>query len=163
MRKIPFALKYIIACIVGFFLQFILHEMGHAIFALITGNKVVEIHLGIISYAEIMVVNKWSIWLISIGSFVFPLVICSILDALPFEFTKALNIVVLVITTIQLIINATAIICVRDWNVLKTYDLGICVTTANMNSVVVSIVSFVVVAYLVFWIVRNFKKIIPLI
>ena len=92
-----------------------------------------NIHIGIVSYAEIMVVNEWSVWIISIGAFVLPLIVCGVLSIWDCEFTGILSLVMLVITTIQLAINTVAIICVKDVATLQTYDLGVCITSGGLN------------------------------
>lgn len=159
MRKAPFVLKFIVACVVGFLLQLTLHEFGHATFAAITGNKLANIHIGIVSYAEIMVVNEWSIWVISIGAFILPIIVCGILSIWDCEFTGILSLVMLVITTIQLAINTVAIICVKDVFALQTYDLGVCITSGGLNKLIVFSLSLIAVICLVLWIINSFKKI----
>jgi len=159
MRKIPFVLKFIIACVLGFLLQLTLHELGHATFAVIAGNKLADIHIGVISYAEIMVVNEWSVWIISIGAFVLPLIVCAVLAVWNCEFTGILSLVMLVATTIQLAINTVAIICVKDVATLQTYDLGICITSGGINYLIVFVLSLIVVVCLLGWAVNSFKKI----
>ena len=99
MRNVWFVLKFILACILGFVLQLTLHEMGHAVFALITGNEVVNVSLGIVSYAVVNVLNEWSIPVISVGSFVFPIVVCAFLALFRSEFVRCLSAVILTITT----------------------------------------------------------------
>lgn len=159
MRKIPFVLKFIIACVIGFFIQLTLHELGHATFAVVTGNKLADIHIGVVSYAEIRVVNEWSVWIISIGAFVLPLIVCGILAVINCEFTRILSLLMLVITTIQLAINTVAIICVKDVTTLQTYDLGVCITSGGLNNLIVFVLSLIVVVCLVVWIANSFKKI----
>ena len=163
MRKIPFVLKFVIACVLGFLLQLTLHEFGHATFAVITGNKLADIHIGVVSYAEIRVVNQWSVWIISIGAFVLPLIVCGTLVVCNSEFTRILSLVMLVMTTIQLAINTVAIICIKDVATLQTYDLGICITSGGMNNIDIFIFSSIVVVCLSAWIVNCFKKIVQMI
>ena len=88
MRNLKFILKFVLACVLGFVLQFTLHEMGHALFAFLTGNEVVDITFGVVSYATINVTNVDSIPFISIGAFVFPVMICMILEFIPYVFVK---------------------------------------------------------------------------
>lgn len=159
MRKTPFVLKFIVECVVGFFLQLTLHELGHAIFALITGNKLANIHIGIVSYAEIMLVNQWGVWVISIGAFVLPLIVCGVLAVINCKFTRILSLLMLVITTIQLAINTVAVICIKDVSALQTYDLGVCITSGGLNNLIVFSLSLIVVVCLVVWIANSLKKI----
>lgn len=159
MRKTPFILKFIVVCVLGVLLQLTLHELGHATFAVITGNKLADIHIGVISYAEIMVVNEWSVWIISIGAFVLPIIVCGVLAVWDCEFTGILSLVMLVITTIQLAINSVAIICVKDVATLQTYDLGICITSGGINNLIVFCLSLIAVICLTLWIVNSFKKV----
>ena len=160
MRNVWFVLKFILACILGFVLQLTLHEMGHAVFALITGNEVVNVSLGIVSYAVVNVLNEWSIPVISVGSFVFPIVVCAFLALFRSEFVRCLSAVILTITTIQLAINAVAILSVKDVSRLQTYDLGVCVASANWNNVILSVVSIITVITLIVWVISNLKKIV---
>ncbi|MBQ8042956.1 MAG: hypothetical protein IJ272_02250 [Clostridia bacterium] len=159
MRKVLFILNFILACILGFFLQLLFHEMGHAIFALITGNEIMSINFGVVSYAEIQVLNHWSVWIISIGSFVFPIIVCLFFELFHNEFLRLLSTVVLTITTIQLGINAVAVLCVKDLSELQTYDLGICITSAGMNNIFVSIIALICVTLLSIWVIYKLKRI----
>lgn len=159
MRNIKFILKFVLACVLGLVLQLTLHEMGHALFAVITGNEVVDITIGIISYAEISVTNAWSVPLISIGSFILPIIVCVVIEFIPSIFTKMLNTVILVITTIQLGINSVAICFEQNYDVLQTYDLGILVTACNVNAIVVSAVTSLITIALTIWSVSKLIKI----
>ena len=160
MQKMSYILKFIVACALGFFLQMFFHEMGHTVFALITGNKIMDINFGIVSYADIQVLNGWSLWIISIGSFVLPIIICLLLEIFHGEFIRFLSTVILTITTIQLGINAVAVLCVQDFKELQTYDLGICITNAGMNNIFVSVIALICVATLSIWIIHKIKRIV---
>lgn len=122
MRKAVVILKLIFAGILGFVLQLFFHEAGHAIFALITGNRVIGLNFGVVPYAEIQILERWSIWIISIASFVFPIIMCLVFELFRGEFMRILTAMILTITTIQLGINSVAVILLEDFYELKTYD-----------------------------------------
>ena len=160
MRNVKFMLKFIFACVLAFLLQLTLHEMGHALFALITGNEVVDVIVSVVSYAEINVINAWSIPIISIGSFVLPIVVCVLMDFIPSEFVRMLTTVILTITMIQLGINAVAILCEKNIHNLQTFDLGLVVMNSSINNILLGVLSIIIVLMLIVWLGFKLKRIV---
>jgi len=159
MRNVKFILKFVLACVIGIVLQLTLHEMGHALFAAITGNEIVDINIGVVSFATINVKNAWSIPVISIGSFVLPIIICAILEFIPCVFVKMLNTIILTITTIQLGINSVAVYFVKNHDTLQTYDLGVLITSGNANNILVGSIALIVTIALLVWCVCKLIKV----
>ena len=159
MRNLKFILKFVLACVLGFILQFTLHEMGHALFAFLTGNEVVDITFGVVSYATINVTNVGSIPFISIGAFVFPVMICMILEFIPCVFVKMLNTIILAITTIQLGINTVAISFIDNYELLQTYDLGIFITSCDANVILLAVTGAIATIGLLIWCVFKLIKV----
>ena len=144
MKKRTILINLILPGIFALILHTIIHEMGHIITAIITGNKIQSFSFGSESFAGINVVNFWSIPLISIGSFFLPVIVFIILSLFKKHFIKMLGIYIGFIAVIQAIINSVAILLLDKVSAeYNTYDLGILVNYTNCNPVIVSIISIV--------------------
>lgn len=159
MRKIVFWLKFLVATLVGLVGQFALHEFGHALAALITGNEVVSIRFGIMSYAEINVINSWSIPIISVASFVLPILVCMLLEVIPLLFVKMTSSIILCITVVQLALNSFTVLFEKNVSVLNTYDLGLVVTNASVNNILLGIIALASTVILLTWLIFKMLRV----
>ena len=156
-RKLLFYL--FITGVIAFVLQLFLHELGHVVFAIITGNKVEEFSIASSSYTGVNVSNLNSIPLISIGSFILPIAFCIAICFLKSNFLIFLNIYVGVITSIQLGINGISLLTVDNTSpYYNTYDLQMFVNSTNFNPIVVCVISLVIAMVLAFLVISKGLK-----
>ena len=157
-RKTFEVIVLMVITFLSIFIFLFLHELGHSLFALITGNEVKGIMVGEISYAYINMKNMWSVPLISIGSFILPLIICGVLSLFKNKYIRVLNISFLVSTISQLILNAVVIMFGKSDQTLNEYDLGIFIKATGFNEFVVGIIALCIVCIIAFWCLQIVKR-----
>lgn len=157
-RKI--ILKTFFAGILGLWLQLLLHELGHAIFAYLTGNKVSAIKIGLISYAEIAVANNLGIPIISLGAFILPIIITLLLlnCSNRYYVLNMTTISIGIITVIQIIINVFAIWS-KNTNNIDTYDLYIFIKNSGYNKYTVGIIAVIIACIILGKCFNKIKKV----
>lgn len=160
MSKIKFWIEFAISAVIGIWLQLFLHELGHALFAIITGNKVIGMSIGVTSFANIQIVNRWSIPIISIGAFILPVIFCGFIEVFKNLFTRMLSATILTMTIIQLGTNAIVVSSVRNSSTLSYYDLGIVVNNTDISILLVTFISICVVIALIVWLAFKTTKIV---
>ena len=160
MRNVLLLLKILAISLIGLIMQLVLHEYGHVVLALLTGNVISNVKFGIASYATINIVNGWSVPIISLGSFILPIGVCMLLGLFKNRTINMLVTVILAITMVQLFINAIAILVVKDSAVLQTYDLGLFITNLGVSGILVSIISFAILVMLGIWLANKLKKVV---
>lgn len=141
-------LKTMFAGILGLWLQLLLHELGHALLAIIRGNEVEKIKIGIMSYAEIKVENTASIPIISLGAFILPLCVVIIFQKVDSKryFINMTRSMVCMVTLIQLLINIFAMLSKNvSETMLNTFDLYIFISNTEYNKYMVIAICFMVV------------------
>ena len=161
MKTRKLFLYILITAILGLILQLFLHEFGHMFFAICTGNKIETISFGSSSYTGIQVVDESSIAIISLGSFILPILFYIVMSFIKNMFISLLNMFVGVITALQLGINSIAIVITdKTSEVYNTYDLGIFVNATNINLVVCSMVALAIaICLLIFAVYVGVKNI----
>lgn len=140
MKKRIFRLisEILIASVLGIWLQLLLHEAGHALFAILSKGKIVGVKIGIVSYVDVFVKNKSDFIIISIGAYIFLYVIWLMLYFINENrfFINMLRTIIFICTTIQLAIN-TAIIFILDNSRVLEYDIGKFIYYSNINKYLV--------------------------
>lgn len=158
MRDVLFFIKIIIIAILGIAAQLILHEAGHMLVAVLTGNTINAASFAITSFTSIKINNAWSISYISLGAFVLPLFICAVFSAVKNKYVVLFTSIVLTATAIQLVMNAWAVLFVNGKELSK-YDLGLYMANTGHNPIAISCIAIIVTFLLIAWLglkVREF-------
>ena len=129
-------------------------------FAYFTENKVMDIKIGLISYAEIVIVNKLGIPIISLGAFILPIIIALLLlkCSIRYYVLNMTTISIGIITVIQIIINVFAIWS-KNTNNIDTYDLYIFIKNSGYNKYTVGIIAVIIAVIILGKCFNKIKKV----
>ena len=156
-RTLVTIIELIIASFLGLWLQLFLHEAGHAIFAMIAKNRIVDFKLGLLSYVEVNVTNPKSILLITLGAFVVPFILSIILFKFKSLFLNFLALVVGSVTWFQLAINLFVVISETNYMKLKTYDFGLLLNYGySRNNMILLVLVLAIIMMLI--LIKNLNK-----
>ena len=159
MKTRKLFLYIFVTAILGLAIQLVLHEFGHMLFAIFTGNKVEVLSFGSSSYTGIKVINEKSIPIISLGAFILPVAFYIAMSFVKNIFVSLLNMYIGVITAIQLGINAIVILTTdKTSEMFNTYDLGMFVNATNLSNVVCAAAALLItICMLIFAVYRGAK------
>lgn len=160
VRKILKPISLFASLLLALVLNLVLHELGHLIVAILTGNKVGALSYGVQSYVGIQVINSWSAPIISIGSFLLPAVIALTV----FVFCKNRVIPNLIIMPLAALLGLNIIMnsvvsFVGSANE-TTWDLLMFIQYANLElyKYIVGVVSLIIgILFIIFSCLRYFK------
>lgn len=153
--------KVILAAIIGFWLQLSLHEMGHAIFALITKNKILNVKLGVVSYVDVFLKNEADYIIISIGPYILLYIIWILMYFINSKkfFINMLRTVLFISTEIQLGINIVELIINKKVENYIEFDIGKFVYYSSYNKYIVCVISSLIIIITCVFEVKKIRKV----